>query len=73
MRDIYIILIAIVLFLSMALAGPCLYRHFGKQYAGANKEIHQESKSFVQGTIEHVQSPFSSKNIEGLRKQQDIE
>lgn len=35
--------------------GPEIHQHFGKRYADADREIHQKSKSFVQGAIEHVQ------------------
>lgn len=47
---------AVVFGLIAAIAfGPNIYEHFGKRYADADREIHQKSKSFVQGAIEHVQ------------------
>lgn len=41
--------------IGLVLVGPNIYEHFGKRYADADREIHQKSKSFVQGAIEHVQ------------------
>lgn len=44
-----------ILLILIVVCGPCMYEHFGKRYANADREIHQKSLSYVRGAIEHIQ------------------
>ena len=55
MKEIAIIFAVVAIVATLIIFGPNIYQHFGKRYANADREIHQKSKSFVQGAVEHVQ------------------
>jgi hypothetical protein len=52
---IFAIIVALALIVLAIVFGPNIHQHFGQRYADADRNIHQRSKSFVFGAIEHIQ------------------
>lgn len=55
MKELLIVCAPTLCLVAAIVFGPNVYEHFGKRYANADREIHQKSKSFVQGAVEHIQ------------------
>ncbi len=52
---IFAISVAVILFGNLIYFGPDLSRHFGKRYADAERDIHQQSLSYQRGMVENLQ------------------
>ena len=55
MKPIIFGVVTAIFFATLIFFGPDIHQHFGTRYTDADRNIHQHSKSFLFGAVEHIQ------------------